>query len=268
MLPDLWPIRVTLKILILAFDLIGPLALLYTLLGLFVTSPAPPPILLFDLQTIEEHATLITCIEVLALSEAAWRVVHQAGRGIIARGWWDLRPGGGAAIQTEERWRLWKGMLESDRDPSEWLLGMFLKPGFRHAKEGMRDEAVRGFKLSEVGRTNIEEYIAHYLFSLPLKRLRRNSLDRAELHAMVSLLELVMTESTSHAQNVTMQLKGPSTILTPPDVVAATRSMLSRHGFGLTNGDSEGGDDEEWRKSKAILSLLTFPLYYVKLTPN
>ena len=60
-------------------------------------------------------------------------------------------------IGTEERWRLWIAMLESDEDASEWLKGIFLAPGFATAKEGMRDPAMLGFSLLDVGRTNIEE---------------------------------------------------------------------------------------------------------------
>lgn len=65
---------------------------------------------------------------------------------------------------------------------------------------------------------------------------------------------------------VTMRLRSPSAILTRRETVAATRRMLFRHGFGLTNTEVEEGEEEEWRRGKAILlghSLGSGPVTYV-----
>lgn len=172
---------------------------MFTLLS-FVTSPASPLVLFLDVPALEAHETLLASIHFFALVETVWWVVHSVARRLIALGFWDLRVNDGVEqIGTEERWRIWKAMLESDQDPSEWLLAMFTKPGGSpRAAEGMRDPAVRGFSLQEVGRPNVEEvrfgvkttigwmltllpvpqYVAHYLFGRSLGDVKRDSLDK------------------------------------------------------------------------------------------
>lgn len=79
---------------------------------------------------------------------------------------------------TEERWRLWVKMVESDRQ-GEWLRGWFLKPTYREAPGGANDEAIEP-RLDRIGRTNIEEWVAHIMFGKKLKQIRTKSLERGE----------------------------------------------------------------------------------------
>lgn len=72
---------------------------------------------------------------------------------------WYGQPGAAhaARLAPEERWRLWKSMLESTRDPSEWLRTAFLPKPHRHAPAGADDPAFAKVRLEAIGRTNIEE---------------------------------------------------------------------------------------------------------------
>ena len=125
--------------------------------------------------------------------ESVWYVSHSVGRTLVARGIWDLR-GQSEEIGTEERWRLWISMLESAPDPWQWLGSAFLVPGAKTAPTGASDNAVTGVRIEHVGRTNVEQFIAHFMIGINLERMKPKSLERAEVHAMCLLLELALSQ--------------------------------------------------------------------------
>ncbi|KWU46885.1 hypothetical protein RHOSPDRAFT_31706 [Rhodotorula sp. JG-1b] len=138
---------------------------------------------------------LFTALTAWAALELAWYIVARIGLALLdkSRSRNSSRPRQQSPISSEERWRLWKSMVESSKDPAQWLKTAFLPKPHRHAPRGADDPAFAKLKLESVGRTNIEEFIAHYLFESRLRDLKPRSLARSELDAMILLLEARMT---------------------------------------------------------------------------
>ncbi|KAM0755386.1 hypothetical protein T439DRAFT_1951 [Meredithblackwellia eburnea MCA 4105] len=198
MLPNFFIIRFFLRLIIALLDLIAPLSLLYTTASFF-TSPAPPFVAFLSQELVHEAFKYDYVLQIAGkyfAGEAIWLIVHSFGRFLVANGFWDLQQTNEEdTLETEERWRIWIKMLESCEDPWDWMGGAFLEKGWKRAKEGMRDKAVQLVKREQVGRANVEEYIAHFFFGVKLSALKKKSVERAEIHSMISLLELVMSNS-------------------------------------------------------------------------
>lgn len=58
-------------------------------------------------------------------------------------------------LGTEERWRLWVRILESDPDPFSFLKGAFTKRGITKLPRGMLDVDAVDVSADEIGATNV-----------------------------------------------------------------------------------------------------------------
>ncbi|KAK4055256.1 hypothetical protein OIV83_000538 [Microbotryomycetes sp. JL201] len=124
--------------------------------------------------------------------ECVWLVIHWIGRKMVAQGVWDYQ-GTKEIIDAQERWRLFVKMAESHKDPWTWLHGFFALK--KRAPRGIIDPCITKVKIEEVGQTNVKEFLAHFMFSKRLHRIKRDSLEAAELHAMVLLLEAALART-------------------------------------------------------------------------
>lgn len=52
-------------------------------------------------------------------------------------------------------------MLESSKDPWDWLGGFFTVPGVKRAPRGIEDPVITRVKLQDLGRSNVEECELH-----------------------------------------------------------------------------------------------------------
>ncbi|BGP36481.1 hypothetical protein JCM10450v2_000381 [Rhodotorula kratochvilovae] len=129
-----------------------------------------------------------------AAAEVAWWIISRVTAVLLERRWWDQR-GTQDAVTSEERWRLWRSMVESARNPWEWMGGAFLPSSVKRAPRGAEDPVFNKVKADQVGRTNVEEYIAHLMFTSRLRDVKADPLACAELHSMILLLEAQFTLS-------------------------------------------------------------------------
>ncbi|GAA6006703.1 hypothetical protein JCM10207_005026 [Rhodosporidiobolus poonsookiae] len=203
MLRDTFLNRLFVRSSIAALDAVAPLCTLYALAAL-ATHPAPPAIAFTTHLPLDQAVDLILRLDyplhlflVYCCAEALWYILSLIGRIFLDRRWWDARDDGLEAVNSEERWRLWRSMVESTQDPWEWLGGFFTAPGHKRAPRGASDPALQRVKMDSVGRRNVEEFIAHFMFSARLRDLKRRpkSVDLAELHSMILLLEAQITLS-------------------------------------------------------------------------
>ncbi|GAA5969090.1 hypothetical protein JCM11641_007464 [Rhodosporidiobolus odoratus] len=211
--------RLLIKSGILALDAVAPLSLLYLVLSL-VCAPVPAAIILTTSLPVPEAVDLLLALDkplqlitVYCLAESVWWVISLLSRTLLDRRWWDFRGDPDDPTSSEERWRLWRSMVESAQDPWEWLQGFFLAPGYRRAARGAEDPALRKVRPEQVGRTNVEEFIAHFMFSARLRDLKKQgpkSLDLAEMHSMILLLEAQMTLSRPSSTQPFRFLRGRS----------------------------------------------------------
>lgn len=195
------PVPTVLRIAISCLHLLAPFALAWTALA--TALQAPPPLIVLSLLPLDdvvdklyEYEKPLKYLSVYMAIEALWLFTHGVGRFLVARGWWDLITVK-EEMGPEERWRLWVAMLESSEggDPWTWLQGMFLVPGRRYAPRGMEDSAITNVRLQDIGRTNVEQFIAHFMFGLKLREVVPGSLEKAEIHSMVLLLEAALQRS-------------------------------------------------------------------------
>lgn len=146
------------RLTILFLDYIAPLSILYTLLSILL-NPAPPIILFYptyiSLSSIRSYSTFLNFLSYYTLLESAWYFIHLASRRAISSGRWNLRTPK-EALSTEERWRIWRKIVESSEDPWDMMSAMFLQRGAKSAPRGMKDEAITTVKMEEVGRENVE----------------------------------------------------------------------------------------------------------------
>ncbi|SCV68435.1 BQ2448_556 [Microbotryum intermedium] len=194
MFPDLLVIRVALRFLFLVLDSIAPFSLAWTVASIWLW-PVHPLVVLwpidhFDLL-LRHDFYLPNIVTGWCIVESTWWFFHTIGRQLVARGYWDLREAK-QPLEAEERWRLWVKMLESCQDPWEWLGGAFLAPGARVAPLGMDDPAIARVRIQDVGRSNIEQFVAHFMFNQKLRLVQPGSIERLEINAMIKLLEIAL----------------------------------------------------------------------------
>ncbi|GAA5864944.1 hypothetical protein JCM1840_005687 [Sporobolomyces johnsonii] len=202
MFRDSFLTRIWVRLAICSLDSVAPFAILHTLLA-YLCWPAPPLVLLLGSLPVDDAANLLLShrrsLALLSLwlaLEAVWYPLQKLSAFTINRRWWDFDGDQNERLGSEERWRLWVKMLESSSDPWSWMQGFFLKPGCKSAPLGAKDPAIEA-KVDKVGRTNIEEFIAHFMFGMRLREIRPTSIERAELHSMILLLEATLTLSRS-----------------------------------------------------------------------
>ncbi|BGP12517.1 hypothetical protein JCM10213v2_000434 [Rhodosporidiobolus nylandii] len=203
MLRDAWLTRLFLQILTLSLDSIAPLSGLYLILSL-LCAPAPAAVVFTAHLPLDRALDALLALDkalpfltLYCAAEALWWAISATVRVLLDRGWWDFRGDSHEEITSEERWRLWRNLVESAKDPWEWIGGFFLAPGHKRAPAGAADPALQRVKPEQVGRTNVEEFIAHFMFRRRLRDLKKQpkSLAAAELHSMVLLLEAQFTLS-------------------------------------------------------------------------
>jgi len=102
-------------------------------------------------------------------AEVVWWAASKATAVALERRWWD-RPGDDDAVSPEERWRLWRAMVESAADPWDWLGGVFLPRAYKRAARGAADPAFAKVKVEQVGRTNLEEVRSRPARSCPTQQ--------------------------------------------------------------------------------------------------
>ncbi|BGO92753.1 hypothetical protein NBRC10512_007872 [Rhodotorula toruloides] len=205
MFPDSFISRNALRLLILTLDSTVPLSALW-LIAAYFCHPASPAIAFTTWLPVSDAAELVlrfrhplALVTLWAGAEVAWWIVSCVARIGLDRNWWGERQED-EEIGSEERWRLWKSMLESTRDPWDWMGSAFLPATHKRAARGAADPALKKVKMETVGRTNVEEFIAHFMFNANLRDLKRDSLARAELHSMILLLEAQITLSRPGSQ--------------------------------------------------------------------
>ena len=226
--PDSVLSRAAVRAAVLGLDAVVPFAIIW-LGAAYACRPAPPAVVATVALSPDgaadfllRYRMLFTALTAWAALELAWYIVARIGLALLdkSRSRNSSRPRQQSPISSEERWRLWKSMVESSKDPAQWLKTAFLPKPHRHAPRGADDPAFAKLKLESVGRTNIEEvnstfvvvlgvqvsgkllidrrvaqtqFIAHYLFESRLRDLKPRSLARSELDAMILLLEARMT---------------------------------------------------------------------------
>lgn len=157
--PDWLFFRLAIRFVFGLLHSVVPLSIIYTSLSI-ILYPAPVLILLYprliSLDTLLAWEFPLQCVAIFYAIEALWLFLHTAGRALITRGIWDLKSEK-EVLSSEERWRIWVKMLESTPDPWDWFGGMFMVAGSKGAPRGMEDPAMRGVKMRDVGRTNVEE---------------------------------------------------------------------------------------------------------------
>ncbi|KDE09733.1 hypothetical protein MVLG_00135 [Microbotryum lychnidis-dioicae p1A1 Lamole] len=194
MFPDLLVIRIALRILFLVLDSIAPFSLAWTVASIWLW-PVHPLVALWPIDHLDlllrHDFYLHNIVTGWCFIESIWWFFHTIGRHLVARGYWDFREAKQPLV-AEERWRLWVKMLESFPDPWEWLGGTFLAPGLRSAPLGMEDPAITRVRIQDVGRSNIEQFVAHFMFNQKLRLVKLGSIERLEIDAMIKLLEIAL----------------------------------------------------------------------------
>ncbi|GAA5981309.1 hypothetical protein JCM10908_004062 [Rhodotorula pacifica] len=238
MFPDSILSRAAIRALILALDAVVPLSLVW-IIAAHLCSPAPPAVVATTRLAPADAADFLLryripfhCVTAWAALEVAWWIVARVGIRLLHRSRPSLSPG--ARISSEERWRLWKSMVESTEDPAEWLKSAFLPKAYRHAPRGADDPAFNKVKLETLGRTNIEEYVAHYMFDARIRDLKPRSLARSELDAMILLLEARMTLLRARTAS-SSSTNGSSIAVIKNSAVAPFRFLRGRSPHWLFN---------------------------------
>lgn len=210
----------------------APLSLAWLVAAAY-TYPASPAVAFTTSLPPDDAADLLLKLRLpLALvtawcaAEVAWRIVSKVTAVGLERRWWDRRQDDDddTAVGPEERWRLWRGLVESAADPWDWMGGAFLPQAYKRAPRGADDPAFDKVRPDQVGRTNVEEvrspsqpsqtpprvrslpltprhirpvvqYISHLMFAKRRRDVKADPLARAELHAMILLLEAQFTLS-------------------------------------------------------------------------
>ncbi|GAA5947093.1 hypothetical protein JCM3765_002150 [Sporobolomyces pararoseus] len=227
MLPDNFLTRTLVRGTITAVDSLPLFALLHTIAA-YLTYPAHPSVALTlslapdqAADFLFQHKFAFSLLSAWFALEVLWWPLCKLSAWALDRGILDLRQD--EKISSEERWRLWIKMLESTEDPKEWLQSFFLIPGRTKAPRGADDPAIKGVELEKIGRTNIEEFVAYFMFNTELKKLKPKSIERAEMHSMIQLLETTLTLSRSSEIPPFKFLKGRS----PHHVYLLSREHLS-----------------------------------------
>lgn len=168
-----------LRVVIFGLGCIGPVGIAHTAAA-YSLWPVPPAIILTSsLPTklirslYDSYHSKLQLVTFYLFLESAFLVYHSFVRVASQL----IRPPP-VKLSTEERWRLWVKMVESDRE-GEWLRGWFLKPTYREAPDGASDIAIEP-RLDRVGRTNVEEWVAHTMFGKKLSQIRQRSLERGQ----------------------------------------------------------------------------------------
>lgn len=133
------------------------------LIAAYLCHPASPAIALTTWLPVSDAAELVlrfrhplALLTLWAGAEVAWWVASCIARIGLDRSWWGERQED-EEIGSEERWRLCKSMLESTRDPWDWMGAAFLPSTHKRAPRGAADPALKKVKMETVGRTNVEE---------------------------------------------------------------------------------------------------------------
>ena len=163
--PDSVLSRAAVRAAVLGLDAVVPLAIVW-LAAAYACRPAPPAVVATVALSPDDAAdlllryrTLFTALTAWAALELAWSIFARVGTAILdkRRSSCNSSRPGKSRISSEERWRLWKSMVESSTDPAQWLKTAFLPKPHHHAPRGADDPAFAKLKLETVGRTNIEE---------------------------------------------------------------------------------------------------------------
>ncbi|KPV78226.1 uncharacterized protein RHOBADRAFT_50720 [Rhodotorula graminis WP1] len=199
-LPDGIASRLFLRVGISTLDAVAPLSLAW-LAAQALAYPASPAVAFTTSLPPQDAADLLVqlrlplaALTAWCAAEVIWWVASKATAIALERRWWDRR-GDDDAVSPEERWRLWRAMVESAADPWDWLGGVFLPYAYKRAAQGADDPAFAKVKAEQVGRTNIEEYISHFMFAASRRAVLADPVHRAELHSMILLLEAQFTLS-------------------------------------------------------------------------
>ncbi|GAA5842988.1 hypothetical protein JCM11251_007306 [Rhodosporidiobolus azoricus] len=221
MLRNIFLNRLFVRTTIFSLNAVAPLCTIYLILSLF-TYPAPPLVVFTTHLSLSQSVDFLLRFDkplrlftLYCLAESLWWIIAFVGKAFLSRGVGDYNPEESAPIGSEERWRLWVGMVQSSRDPWDWLAGFFLPPGHKRAPSGANDPLLKKVKPDQVGRTNIEEFISHFMFSTPFRALKSaprplRTLPLAELHSMILLLEAQITLSRPDATQPFKFLRGRS----------------------------------------------------------
>lgn len=168
--PDSVLSRAAVRAAVLGLDAVVPFAVVW-LGAAYACRPAPPAVVATVALSPDDAADfllryrmLFTALTAGAALELAWYIVARIGIALLdkSRSRNSSRPRQQSRISSEERWRLWRSMVESSNDPAQWLKTAFLPKPHRHAPRGADDPAFAKLKLESVGRTNIEEVKQHF----------------------------------------------------------------------------------------------------------
>ncbi|GAA5896507.1 uncharacterized protein JCM6883_006927 [Sporobolomyces salmoneus] len=222
MLSDNFLTRSLVRLSIVAVDTLPVFALLHTIAA-YATYPAPPALALpiANEDFIFQHKFTFSLISLWLALEVVWWPIVRIWDFALDRGYLDSRQN--EKITSEERWRLWVKLLEATESPEDWLQSFFLIPGRTKAPRGADDPAIKGVDLEKIGRTNIEEMIAHLMFNVELRKIKPKSIERAEMNSMVQLLETTLTLSRSSESPPFKFRRGKS----PNHVYLLSRERLS-----------------------------------------
>ncbi|GAA5883998.1 hypothetical protein JCM3774_004574, partial [Rhodotorula dairenensis] len=168
MWPDSALARAAVRSALVALDAV-PLGAFVWLAVAFWSSPAPPAVVATvslapadAADLLLRYRTPLNAVTAWAALELAWAVLSRLWTALVLDCHRRRRdaassPAGWPRISAEERWRIWKSMVESTADPAQWLTTAFLPKTYRHAPRGADDPAFAKIKLEALGRTNIEE---------------------------------------------------------------------------------------------------------------
>ncbi|GAA6055997.1 hypothetical protein JCM3770_002134 [Rhodotorula araucariae] len=200
MLRDRWITRALVWSLIGALDAVPLLSALWLAAASFTRPASPAAAFTTTLppgtaaEILLKFRLPLHLLTAWAAAEVAWWAISRVMAVLLDRRWWDQRATQDA-VTSEERWRLWRSMVESMRDPWDWMGGVFLPASTKRAPRGAEDPVFQKVKADQVGRANVEEYIAHLMFNRQLRDVKADPLARAELHSMILLLEAQFTLS-------------------------------------------------------------------------
>lgn len=145
MLPNTLLNRSLLRLVIYSFSAVAPIAIIYAAVYLILLYESEfSPLLAFVPQRLRFLAPYLNdSLFYCAYAESYFFALHSLNRYRIEM---NDSKGGEEEISSEERWKIWRGMLESTKEPEDWL-----GPWFTIAGRQGRVE------LDGVGRDNIEE---------------------------------------------------------------------------------------------------------------
>lgn len=130
---------------------IAPFSIIYTILSI-TTFPAPPLIILniIPIEFLIKYQIQFFHLFIYSSLESIWFIINSIIRSRISSSVSTREK-----LGTEERWRLWVRILESDPDPFSFLKGAFTKRGITKLPRGMSDVDAIDIGADEIGATNV-----------------------------------------------------------------------------------------------------------------